>query len=103
MKEIIEQISRIDAIAFENEQKNKTILNKERTKFENEMKKYRDQKLEAANNKAKTTYNQIVSKAKSEHKTQEEKIKKIAGRIEYKYKKVEKDVIQEVFEKLFTV
>ena len=101
MKEIIEQISRIDAVAFENEQKNKSILLNERQRFDNEIKKYRDQKLEIANNNAKIIYNQIINNAKNEYRIQEDKIKQIAGEMEEKYLKVEKEVINEVFEKLF--
>lgn len=102
MKEIIEQISRIDALAFENEQKNKTILANEKQRYEDEIKNYRDNELAAANEKAEIIYQQIVSDAKNEYQIQEEKIKKISGQINNKYLKVENDVIKEVFEKLFT-
>ena len=102
MKEIIEQISRIDALAFENEQKNKTILANEKQRYEDEIKNYRDNELAAANEKAEIIYQQIVSDAKNEYQIQEEKIKKISGQINNKYLKVKNDVIKEVFEKLFT-
>lgn len=102
MKDIIEQISRIDAVAFENEQKNKSILFNEKQRYENEMKNYREQKLKTANSNAKLTYNQIVSKAKSECQVQEKKVKKITDQIEGNYLKVEKTVIKGIFEKLFT-
>lgn len=103
MKEIIEHISRIDAIAFENEQKNKSILLNEKQRFESDIKKYHDQKLKIADNNAKIIYNQIVSKAKSEYQLEEEKVKKISSQIEENYLKVEKSILKEVFEKLFSV
>jgi len=103
VKEIIEHISRIDAIAFENEQKNKSILLNEKQRFESDIKKYHDQKLKIADNNAKIIYNQIVSKAKSEYQLEEEKVKKISSQIEENYLKVEKSILKEVFEKLFSV
>ncbi|MDO8685308.1 MAG: hypothetical protein Q7J78_01405 [Clostridiales bacterium] len=101
MKEIIKQISRIDAVAFENEQKNKSVLLNEKRRFENEIKKYRDQKLEIASNDAIIIYNQIVSEARSKYQLQEEKTKKLSGQIKDKFLKVEKDVIKEIWVKLF--
>jgi hypothetical protein len=101
LKEIIEEISRIDAIAYENEQQNKAILSNEKLRLENEIKKYREQKLEIANNNAKIIYNQIVINAKNEYELQEEKIKRISNQIAENYTKVEKDLIQEVFNKFF--
>jgi hypothetical protein len=101
MKEIIGQISRIDAVAFENEQKNKSILENEKQRYENEIKSYRDQKLSEANAKAKMIYQQIVGDAKNVYQIREKKIKEISSQINSNYLKVEKDVIKKVFEKLF--
>jgi len=101
VKGIIEQISRIDAIAFDNEQKNKSILNNEKQRYESEIKNYRDQKLRTADSNAKNIFNQIVSKAKIECQLEEKKVKKITDQIESNYLKVEKTVIDKVFEKLF--
>lgn len=101
MKEIIEQISRIDAVAFENEQKNKSILANEKQRYENEIKNYRDKRLSDANEKAKMIYQKIVSDAKNDYQIREKKIKEISSQINNNYLKVEKDVIKEVFEKLF--
>lgn len=101
LKNIIEQISRIDAVAFENEQKNKSILANEKQNYENEIKNYRDINLAAADEKAEMIYQKIVSDAKNEYQIQEEMIKKISNQINSKYLMVEKDVIKEVFEKLF--
>lgn len=101
MKEIIEQISRIDAVAFENEQKNRKILANEKQRLENEMKKYRDKKLSVANEKAKTIYHQTVGKTKAEYQVQEDEIKKISGQIEKFYQSVEKDIIKKIMGELF--
>lgn len=100
MKEIIEEISQIDAVAYENEQKNKLILSKEKQRFESIMKNYRDQTLDTANKEAKNIYRQIVSKAQIEQQMQEERIKELSSQIKSNYIKVEKDIIKEVLEKL---
>lgn len=100
MKEIIEQISRIDAIAFENEQKNKSILNSEQQRYESEMKNHRDQKLKTAESNAKNIYSQIISKAKAECQLEEKKVKKVRDQIESNYVRVEKIVMNKVLDKL---
>lgn len=101
MKGIIEQISHIDDIAFENEQKNKYILNNERQKYESDIKNFRDQKLKTAEGNAKNIYNQIISKAKTECQQEEKKVKKVKDQIENNYVKVEKVVMKQVLDKLF--
>jgi len=101
MKEIIEKISRIDAIAFENEQKNKSSLNSEQQRYENEIKNYRDQKLKSAESNAKSMYSQIISKTKTECQLEEKKVKKVKDKIESNYVRVEKTVMNKVLDKLF--
>lgn len=103
MKGIIEQISRIDSLAYKNEQLNKGILLKERNRYESQMKKYRDQQLEIANNNAAEIYNKIISDSLKRYMNQEKSIKRITGKIERNYLKVEASVIDEVFTKLFNL
>ena len=101
MKEIIDQISRIDAIAYENEQKNKSILNNEKLRLENEIKKYREQRMKASNEKAQLLHDRIVAEAKMDYHIQEEKNRELSHQFEQNYNKVEKAVIREILEKLF--
>lgn len=101
MKGIIEKISRIDAIAFENEQKNKSILNSEQQRYESNIRNYRDQKLKAAESNGKNMYDQIINKAKTECQLEEKKVKKVRDNIESNYMRAEKVVMDKVLKKLF--
>lgn len=98
MNEIIEQISKIDAIAYKNEQKIKEILARERKRLENEMKKYRDRTLSEAEKKAKALYDQITSKTNEECMQSEDMIKRYADRLETNYRAVEDRLVSDLFE-----
>ncbi len=100
MKEIIEHISKIDAIAYNNEQKIGTILLKERKRLENEMKKYREQVLSNAEDKAKTLYNQIINKTNDECLQKEDTIKKFTYKLKTNYQAVERGIIRDVVNRL---
>ncbi|HBN84949.1 MAG TPA: hypothetical protein DDZ89_14025 [Clostridiales bacterium] len=101
MKEIIERISKIDAMAYESEQIGKANLIEEKQKFENEMKQYRERTLEGAHNKANALYNQIIDSATNDLQMQEKKNHEISDRIIKCYGKVEKDVIKDILELFF--
>lgn len=103
MRDIIEQIIQIDAVAFENEQKNQLIIAREKQKYENEINKYRDYKLKTAEERANDIYNQIKSSAQNEYKEKEDEMKKNIMLMDSKFLKVEKDVIKNILEKLFTL
>lgn len=103
MKEVIEEIARLDAQAFENEQKNKSAIFLQKQKYENEMKKYRSNKLEEANESAKASYDRVIEKARSEFLEKEAEMKQKAELLEKRYLEVEKEVVDIVFEKLFSV
>lgn len=100
MKEIIEHISKIDTIAYENEQKIKRILIKERKRLENEMKKYREQVLSNAGEKATDLYNQIISKTNDECSQKEDSIKKFTYKLETNYQAVEDKIVKDVIDRL---
>ncbi len=100
MKEIIEHISKIDAIAYNNEQKVKTILVKERKRLENEMMKYREQVLSNAEEKAKALYKQIINKTNDECLQKEDMIKKFTYKLKTNYQVVEDGIIREVVDRL---
>lgn len=100
MKEIIEHISKIDAIAYENEQKVKRILVKERKRFEDEMKKYRDKTLADAEKKAKALYDQIKSKTDDECHKNEDMIKRYAYKLKTNYQAAEDKIVREIVARL---
>jgi membrane protein involved in colicin uptake len=102
VKYVIEEIARLDTQAFENEQKNKSALFQQKQAYENEMKKYRENKTEAANADAKASYDRIIDKAQSEYSDKEAEIKQKAEQLEKQYLKVEKEVMDSVFNKLFS-
>ncbi len=102
MKEIIEQISRIDAVAYENEQRKRSILINERKRLEDDIKAYRQKEIGKAEDEAQNTYKQIVSNAKNEYQRQEDEIKRQCAQIESNYEKIENAVLKEVFNKLFS-
>ena len=103
MKHVIEEIARLDAQAFENEQKNKSTLIQQSQKYENEIKKYRENKIKEANEKAKASYDCIVEKAQSEYRQKEAEMKQESELLEQRYIKAESKILDIVFEKLFSV
>jgi NAD dependent epimerase/dehydratase family enzyme len=103
VKYVIEEIARLDAQAFENEQKNKSALFQQRQKYENEMKKYREHKIKEAEESAKTAYDRVIDKAQSEYREKEAEMKQKAELLEKRYLKAEKAVLDSVFDKLFTI
>ncbi len=100
MKEILEHISKIDAIAYQNEKKIQTILVKERRRLENEMKQYHDQVLSDAREKADLKYNELVNITNSECHQNEELIKKFTNKLKNKYQAVENDIVREVIARI---
>lgn len=103
MKNVIDQIAKIDAVAFEKEQKNRTILNHQRRIFKNEIERYRSQKLKEANKAANEVYNSIMDKARTDYRQLESEMKKNTAQLENRYYKVNKEVIDKIFTKIFTV
>lgn len=100
MKEIIEHISKIDAAAYENEQRIRMILVKERKRLENEMKNYREQVLSDAEEKAKALYDRIKNKTSDECLKKEGMIKKITYRLKTNYQAVEDKIVRDVIDRL---
>jgi len=88
-------------MAFENEQKNKSIINSKRKQYENEMRKYREQKLKHARNAADSMYNSIIAKTREELHAEEAELKNKTEQLEKNFKKVEKQVIGNILEMLF--
>lgn len=101
MKEIIDQIIEIDALAFENKTKNeKAIINK-RQEYENMISSYRDEKLAAAKNKAQSIATETDAFIMENEKSLQEQIRKTSAKIEKEYVKAEKELVQKIFNKLF--
>ncbi len=103
MKYVIEEIARLDAQAFENEQKNKSALFQQRQKYENEMEKYRERKIKEASESAKASYDSIIDQAQGEYREKEAEMKQKAELLERRYLEVEQEVLDIVFARLFAV
>jgi TRAP-type C4-dicarboxylate transport system substrate-binding protein len=100
LKEILEQISKIDAIAYENEQKIKSILARERKRLEDEMKEYRDRTLSDAEEKARALYDQIKSKTNDECLKNEDMIRKYADKLKTNYQASEEKIVRDIIDRL---
>jgi phenylalanyl-tRNA synthetase alpha subunit len=100
LKEIIEHISKIDAVAYKNEQKINAILAKERNRLEDEVKTYREQVLSNAEKEAKALYTRIKNKTNDEYLQKEDKIKKFTYKLKTNYQAVEDKIVRDVIDKL---
>lgn len=103
MKEIIDQIIEIDALAFENKTKNEQVLLNKKQEFENMISSYRDEKLSAARNKAQAIVEAADAFIMENEKSQLEQVQKTSAQIEKIYLKAEKDLTQKIFNKLFVL
>lgn len=103
MKDILEQVIQIDSDAFEEKKKNEEILTNKKQEYEKKIEEYRIQILNDASCDAKKIYSEIIDKEKKEVMRQEEQIKRMSDRIEKKYKRVETEVIEKIFNKLFVM
>lgn len=99
MKDIIEQIIEIDSLAFENKKKNEDYLKNKRQEYENKIIEYRQTMLENAkleSEKIVTQISDIDFKKASEGKVS------INERIETKYSQIEDEMVEIIFNKLFS-
>lgn len=101
MENVIEEISKIDQLAFEHEEQNKITLAKERLRFESEMEAYREERLKAAHTHADSVCEKLIDEAKSEAHNRKEKSEKKIEKLKRRFAEVEQAVIEEVFAELF--
>ena len=101
MENVIEEISKIDQLAFEREEQNKMALAKERFKFESEIEAYRDERLKAAHAHADSVCEKLIKEAKSEALNRKEKSEKEIEQLKRRFTEVEQHVVEEVFAELF--
>lgn len=103
LKEIIDQIIEIDALAYDNKTKNEQILSNKKQEYESMISAYREEKISAAKVKAKETSEQTDAYIMEIEKSQKEQIKKISAEIDDIYLKAEKNLTQKIFNKLFVL
>lgn len=103
MENVIEEISKIDKLAFEREEQNKIALANERSKYESEIEKYREQQLKAAHSRADSMYEKLLSEAKSEALERKMGSDKEIEQLKNRFIEVENHVLEEVFAALFKI
>jgi len=103
LDDIINQIIQVDSVAFENEKKNEETLIKKKQECDNKITGYRNEKIAIAKKNAELIYENVEIDLEKEKRMQEEKLKKISIEMENRYVKIENDVIQKVFNKIFVL
>lgn len=103
MKDIINQIIEIDALAFDNKTKNEQVLLKKKQELENMISSYHDEKLSIAKNKAEMIVEETDTFIMESEKTQKLQVQKTSAQIEKIYLNAEKDLTKKIFDKLFVL
>jgi hypothetical protein len=103
LKDIIEQIIEVDSLAFENNNKNQQLLLNKKQEYETKINSYKTEKLDAARKNAERIANETDAFISDNEKSQSHKIHDISTLIDNNYKKVEKELIQKIFNKLFVL
>lgn len=103
MNDIINQIVKIDSLAFKNKNKNEEFLLRKKQGYESKISNYRSEKLGSAKIKAQNITEEAEVFIDEIKKSEKEKINKISDQVEKNYKKAEEKLIQEIFNKLFVL
>lgn len=103
MKEIIDQIVEIDALAFENKLKNEQLLVNKKQEFENTIADYREKMLTAAKEKALKIAEETENFIREIENSHSGEIQEISASMNSKYLKAEENLIKKTFNKLFVL
>jgi len=103
LKDIIEQIVQIDAMACENKKKNEELLIKKRNDYENEITKYKNQKIALAKYNAEIILKNQEKSLEKEEILIEDKISMAVLNIDMNYSQVEQKIMEKLFKKLFVL
>ncbi|HBC32390.1 MAG TPA: hypothetical protein DC024_14245 [Clostridiales bacterium] len=103
MNQILNQIIRIDSQAYENKNKNEEFLLKKKQEYEEKVLNYKSENLRKANIKVQTISEEIEAFVAETERIEKEKVNKVSVQIEKVYKKTEHRLIQEVFNRLFSL
>lgn len=103
MKDIIDQIIEIDALAFEKKTNNEQLIINKKQEYENMISSYRDEKLLASKNKAQAIFEETEAFIKENEKSFQEQIQNTSAQVEKDYVKAEKELVQKIFSKLFVL
>ena len=103
MKEIIDQIIEIDSLAFENKTKNEQVIINKKQEYEELISSYREEKILEAKNKAKSIAEETDAFIAENNKSVEDQIKNTSAKISKDYAKVEKELLEKIFNKLFVL
>lgn len=103
MEDVIEEISKIDKQAFDQAKDNKAILEKQKKTCEDEMKAYREVQLQNARFRSRQLKEQQISDAMGKASNQNSNAQKEVERLKNHFQKIEKNVVQDIFNKLFSM
>jgi len=103
LNQILNQIIRIDSQAYENKNKNEEFLLKKKQEYEEKVLNYKSENLRKANIKVQTISEEIEAFVAETERIEKEKVNKVSVQIEKVYKKTEHRLIQEVFNRLFSL
>ena len=103
MEDVIEEISKIDKQAFDQEESNKTILAKQKKACVDEMKAYREAQLQNARLRSRQLKEQQISDAMEKSSEQKANLQEEVEQLKTHFQKIEKNVIQDIFDKLFSM
>lgn len=101
MKEIIDQIMKVDNAASDVKLHHEKMINEKRQEYEKMMEDYRNKVLFDAKQKASELYDEIIHQAEHEAHIEEEKCKKESLLVEELYLKIEKQILDKIFKAMF--
>jgi hypothetical protein len=101
MDDIIREIIKIDSNAYEKKKQNEERMKEKKMRYEEQMKKYEEEKFNQGQQHNELLYQQIRELGEKENMVLEEKAKQTVLEIEKAYLKIEAELVEKVFEKLF--
>lgn len=101
MKDVIEQIIEVDSLVFDNKIKNEKILSDRKQEYVDKINNYRTEKLDEAKKKSKHISEETDAFIIDIEKKHDIQIQTVSTAMGEKYKRIEMDLIQKIFRKLF--
>lgn len=103
MNQILNQIIKIDLQAYENKNKNEELLLKKKQEYEEKFLNYKSENLRKTNIKVQAISEEAEAFVDETERVGKEKVNNISVQIKEVYKKAEHRLIQEVFNRLFSL
>lgn len=101
MEEILNQIIQIDSSALIAKQKNEELIKFKQDQYEEKIKKYRDEVIQKANERAEELYKQIIENGMKQYQIEEEKNKQVELAMKNRYLQIEEKLLEQLFNEIF--